>query len=72
MRIRPIVGVLVNGQHLDPSGTYEVEDRVARMLVASGRARMAPAEPPAPTPAEAIETREPVATTREPRVRKRW
>lgn len=69
MRIRPLTGMLYEGQHLDPSSTYDVEEGFARFVVADGRAEMAPAA--APTPAAVVETREPAVVTREPKVRRR-
>jgi hypothetical protein len=69
MRIHPIVGVLYQGRHLDPSSTYEVDEGFGSQLIASGRAHEV-AAPAAPTPPEVIETRDPVVATREPRARK--
>ena len=70
MRVRPTIGVMVDGDHLDPRCHYELPDPLARQLIAEGRAAMSDPELE-PTPPGAVEVREPASETRDPKIRRR-
>lgn len=64
--IAPDRGVAYKGDHLAGGREYDVDDVFGAILCSEGRATKVE-----PTPADVVETREPVATHRDPAVRRR-